>query len=600
MRARCQPDQWAYHFLLDGEAERAGLTYSELDRRARAIGACLQRSGAVGERVLLLLPPSLEYVVAFFGCLYAGAVAVPAYPPRANQSLARLLDVARDARARRIVTNSAIHAQVSALPQTDARAALGTPGHLQWLETDRVGMEMEECWKDPAVGSDALALLQYTSGSTAAPKGVMLSHGNLLHNLASIHQGFRMAEEGHVVSWLPPYHDMGLIGGLLEPLYAGIPVTLMSPLAFLQRPFRWLQAISNTRGCVSGGPNFAYDLCVRRVTPEQRSTLDLSHWNLAFSGAEPVRHETLERFAAAFESCGFRREAFQPCYGLAEASLIVSTQATPGRPKLHFVDGAALESNRVMTCAETDGGRALVGCGHALMDQSIAIVDPETLTRCAHGQVGEIWVSGPSVALGYWDRPEETRYTFRAYLADSGEGPFLRTGDLGFMDEGELFITGRLKDLIIIDGRNHYPQDIERTVEESHPSLRPGCCATFSVDLNGSEALVVVAEVERRFRALLAPNGRPAGPSPVACQLDPRPAQGESGDGREAATSAEVKAVVTAVRRAISEQHDLRVAAVVLSRPGTVPKTSSGKIQRRACRAAYLAGSLEPAEAREG
>ena len=390
----------------------------------------------------------------------------------------------------------------------------------------------------------------------------MLTHGNLLHNSALIQHGFENTPETRGVMWLPFYHDAGLIGGLVEPLCSGFTVLLMSPVTVLQRPFRWLQAISRTRGTTSGGPNFIYDLCVSKITPEQRATLDLSSWNLAFNCAEPVRYETMERFAAAFASCGFRMEAFYPCYGLAEATLIASGGLKAALPVVLNVQSAALELNHVVVASrEEEGTQTIVGCGQTLKDQEILIVHPETLTRCPPDEVGEIWVSGRSVAQGYWKRPEDTEDTFRAYLRDTEKGPFLRTGDLGFLRDGELFISGRLKDLIIIDGYNHYPQDIELTVERSHSSLRAGCCAAFSVDVDGKERLVIVAEVERRYHG-------------KRDQL------------------LDVEAVVQSIKRAVAQHHELGVYAVQLLKPGTIPKTTSGKIQRRACRTNFLAGIL--------
>jgi amino acid adenylation domain-containing protein len=429
---------------------------------------------------------------------------------------------------------------------------------MRWLTTDTIASSMGSGWQQPAISSETLAFLQYTSGSTADPKGVMLTHGNLLHNFRLIHRYFENTPSSRGVIWLPPYHDMGLIGGILQPLYSGLPVILMSPLAFLQRPLRWLQAISRLKATVSGGPNFAYDLCVRKITPEQRATLDLSSWQVAFSGAEPIRAETLERFTETFAPCGFRREAFYPCYGLAEATLIVAGGQKSAPPVVRAFEERALQHNRVIeVLSGHEAARTLVGCGRTLLDQRIVIVDPKSLTKSPAGEVGEIWVSGSSIAQGYWNQPEANERTFQAHLANRGEGPFLRTGDLGFILDDELFITGRLKDLIIIRGRNYYPQDIELTVEQSHLALRPGCGAAFSIEVENSERLVVVQEVERQYRNL------------------------------------DVNAVIAAIRQAVSEQHELQVYCVVLIKTGYIPKTSSGKIQRHVCRDRFLAGSLE-------
>ncbi|MFQ5794194.1 MAG: type I polyketide synthase [Candidatus Bipolaricaulia bacterium] len=554
-RALHQPDQQAYTFLVDGETEEVSLTYGELDRQARAIGAWLQSLEITGERVLLLCPPGLEYIAAFFGCLYAGVVAVPTYPSGLNRLMPRLQAIVADAQARVVLTTTAI---LSSVKRRFAHAPdLET---LRWLAIDNVPAGVEADWQEPAVTRDTLVFLQYTSGSTSMPKGGMVSYGNMMHNLALIRHGFKINPDNPEdvgVFWLPIYHDMGLIGGILEPMYIGRPAILMSPLSFVQRPVRWLQAIARYKGTISGAPNFAYELCVDNITPEQRATLDLSSWDVAFCGAEPIRLETLDRFAATFEPCGFRREAFYPCYGLAEATVMASGGLGPALPVVRTVQRAALEINRVVEASERDEGtQTLVGCGQALLDQKILIVHPEKLTPCLPDQVGEIWVSSPSVAQGYWNRPEEMERTFNAYLSDTGEGPFLRTGDLGFVYDGELFVTGRLKDLIIIRGHNHYPQDIELTVERSHPALRPGCGAAFSVGAAGEERLVIVQEVERHDR------------------------------------NPDIDKVVGVIRQAVAEDHELQVYAVVLIKYGSIPKTSSGKIQRHACRAGFLEGSL--------
>ncbi|GAB4196090.1 MAG: fatty acyl-AMP ligase [Coleofasciculaceae cyanobacterium] len=580
-RAQHQSEQTAYTFLLDGETEVDRLTYQELDIQARAIASQLQCLNATGSRALLLYPPGLEFITAFFGCLYAGVVAVPAYPPRRNQTMSRLQAILANANATVALTTTSL------LGHIESRFAESPElSELYWLTTDNITCDLAVGWQEPNISSATLAFLQYTSGSTGTPKGVMVSHGNLLHNSALIHQSFADTPNSRGVTWLPQYHDMGLIGGVLQPLYVGAPMILMSAVDFMQKPFRWLQAISRFKVTTSGGPNFAYDLCIRKITPEQRASLDLSSWEVAFTGAEPVRSQTLEQFAATFESCGFHKEAFHPCYGMAETTLIVSGGLKAAPPIVQLVDGAALEQNRVVTVIkEREGTRRIVGVGRSWLDQKIAIVDPEFLTLCPANTVGEIWVSGPSVAQGYWNRPEETQQAFQAYLADTGEtvepsapensaaiatpgtslrgslGPFLRTGDLGFLQDGELFITGRIKDVIIIRGQNHYPQDIELTVEKSHPALRPGCGAAFAVEVKGQERLVVVQEVERSYLRKL--------------------------DANE---------VVGSIQKAVTAQHALQIYATVLVKTGSIPKTSSGKIQRHACRSGFLTGTLNVVE----
>jgi amino acid adenylation domain-containing protein len=532
IRADERGDQTAFRFLEDGATESARLTYAELDRRARSLAGLLQGWGLARERALLLFPPGLDFVTAFWGCLYAGVVAVPAYPPRTRDRWGRLDALAADARPGLVLCSPQV-AERGPGQEEQVPALAGA----RWVAHDAAGEAecgAEDSWVRPSPDPDGLAFLQYTSGSTGVPRGVMVTHGNLLHNQETIRCAFRQDERSIVAGWLPMYHDMGLIGNMLQPLYVGGSCILMPPLAFLQQPRRWLEVISRYRATTSGGPDFAYDLCVRRIPPEQWDGLDLSCWTLAFNGAEPVRAATLERFAEAFAACGFDRSAFYPCYGLAEATLFV-TGGVKGR----------------LPAVEIEGGR--VSCGRAWGDQRLAVVDPETGAELPAGQVGEIWVSGPSVAAGYWNRPTETRETFRAVLPD-GCGPCLRTGDLGFMQNGELVVTGRLKDLIILRGRNLYPQDLELTAEQAHPALRAGCAAAFSVDEDGEERLIVVGEIERH--------------------------PGDLG------------LIADTVRRAVAEEHGVRVADVALLRRGTIPKTSSGKIRRRECRARYLAGEL--------
>ncbi len=556
-QAEKQPDEVLFTFLVDGESEEYSMTYGDLDRNARGIAAWLQDHHAEGERALLLYPPGLDYISAYFGCLYAGVIAVPAYPPRLNRPVPRIQGIVADSSSRFALTTNEI------LKNLEQRFEY-TPDlqALTWLDTQQRPVGAESAWKQPAIGPDTLAFLQYTSGSTSQPKGVMVTHANLLYNLAQIWSGFRiynyLGECRSAVSWLPTYHDMGLIGGILEPIFAGACSYLLSPLAFLQRPYRWLQAISRYQATVSGGPNFAYEICLEKIRPEQIESLDLSSWCVAFNGAEPIRRDTMERFLAAFAPAGFRSDVFYPCYGLAEATLFVTSADGPGAPQCLTVQRDALERGHVVQADAAAPDRMdLVSCGQPELDEKIVIAHPEDLTRCLDGTVGEIWISGLNVTQGYWNRPEESQRTFHAYLVDTQEGPYLRTGDLGFILDGNLYVTGRLKDMIIIRGTNHYPQDIEQTVEKSHPALQVGGGAAFSVTVSDNEELVVVQEVTRQAR------------------------------------KDDMNEVFRSIRAAISENHDLQVYAMVLIRPLTVPKTSSGKIQRHAARNAYLQGNLE-------
>jgi amino acid adenylation domain-containing protein len=548
-RAAHQPDRVGYTFL-DAGAEMP-VTYGALDRRARAIAVQLRRAGvSEGDRALLLYPPGEEFLAAIFGCMCAGVVAVPAFPPdplRLDRTLPRLLAMVADASPVAALTIAPLLALAEALPE--GAAEFGT---MRWIATDTAREDAAVDWTPPNVDGDPVAVLQYTSGSTSTPKGVMLSNGNLLHNSRLIQRFFGTTPDTRALIWLPPYHDMGLIGGLLQPLYAGLPVWLMSPLDFLSRPMTWLEELSRLHVTMSGGPNFAYDLCVRKTTPDERAQLDLSAWRVAFNGAEPVRRSTLEQFADAFAPAGFRAEAFLPCYGLAEATLIVSggsASSTAGD-----VDPKALERGDVVP--DPTSVRPLVSSGPGAPDQWIEIVDPATCLRCPPERVGEIWVRGPSVAGGYWGRSDESRDVFQATIADGGGDAFLRTGDLGFLRDGELVVTGRLKDLIIIRGRNHYPQDLELTAERAHPALRPGCAAAFLVDRDGEERLTLVHEVVR------------------------------------GAEDVDVAEVAREIRLRVAERHEVRVDVVVLIPAGALPKTSSGKVRRGACQRQLLDGEL--------
>jgi amino acid adenylation domain-containing protein len=553
-RALHQPEQ-KYTFLLDGKTETASLTYRELDAIARSHAARLQTLGVTGERALLLFPPGLDYLAAFFGCLYAKVIAVPLYPPKLKRNLAKISAIAKDAGAKVAIAPARHLENLEQLCEQAPELKA-----MRWLSAEELCDDAEK-WQQPAIHPDSVAYLQYTSGSTSTPKGVMVSHANVLYNIEYIHRGFHHDSESVGVTWLPPFHDMGLIDGLLKPLYLGIPSYFMPPAAFIQNPMCWLEAISRYKATHSGGPNFAYDLCASKISKmlgDGQKMLDLSSWRVAYNGAEPIHKETLERFTKAFEPWGFQADAFCPAYGMAETTLKIATVRSGITPTFLPVDAGALENNHIVEVVEGEGGaRTLVGCGFPEFGTLVAIVNPESLTQCQPHEVGEIWVAGETVARGYWNRPEETEKTFQAYLSDTREGPFLRTGDLGFLRDGELFVTGRLKDLIIIRGRNLYPQDIERTAERSHPSLRQGAIAAFSVEVAGEEQLVIVPELQ----------------------------------SRKAPDNAEE--IISAIRSSIAQEYEVQVYGVVLIKPGSIPKTTSGKIQRRAACADFLADNLE-------
>jgi acyl-CoA synthetase (AMP-forming)/AMP-acid ligase II len=543
----------AYRWLENGEDEGASLTFGRLDRKARAIAARLQALGLDAPRVLVL-HSGLDFVCAFLGCLYAGGAAVPAAAPRRHQSVDGLLRIASDAR---------IDAVLAPAAMKEAMEAGGLLGgwlaQVPWIAAEAIDERDAAQWVVQNVEPDRLALLQYTSGSTGAPKGVEVSHANLLHNQAMIARAFGHSESTVFVGWLPLHHDMGLIGNVLQPLFLGIPCVLMAPEAFVQKPVRWLEAITRYRATTSGAPNFAYDLCARRVPAERRAALDLRSWQVAYNGAEPIQADTLERFAETFEPCGFRYESFYPCYGMAEATLFVTGGRSDEPPAVTAWDDSALTEHRASSVLPgANHARRLVGCGRPWLGCRVEIVDPESLERCPRDRVGEIWLAGPSIASGYLNQPELSAEVFGAELAN-GEGPFLRTGDLGFLRENQLFVTGRRKDLIIIRGRNHYPHDIERTVWASNPALRRGCGVAIGVESSSEEQLVVIQEVREAAR-------------------------------HEAPTA--LPALEDGIREAVSRQHGLRVHDVVIVPTGTIPKTSSGKLRRLEMRAAYIAGTL--------
>ena len=542
----------AFRFLPGEKRGEQRISYGALDERARALAVAVSERAKRGDRVLLLIPPGIDYIAAYFGCLYAGVIAVPAYPPNPRRPDARIPAIVEDCEPSVAITTTALLSRLEAWRGDSERLA-----GLAWLTVDDVRADAAQ-WAQPTVEANDVAMLQYTSGSTATPKGVKLTHRNLMHNLSLIRSAFSVADAPDDVGvfWLPPFHDMGLIGGILEPCYLGRSVVLMPSATFLQRPLSWLEAMSHYKVSTSAAPNFAFDLCVDRIKPEETRGLDLSGVRTIFHGAEPIRADTIDRFARAFADIGFRRDAFLPCYGLAEASLFVAGGPWAQGPYSLDVSRAGLEQKRVEQARAGDRLR-LVSSGAPAPGQDVRVVDAETHVDCGERRVGEIWIRGDSVASGYWNRPDESAAAFGARLAGEAEG-FLRTGDLGFLDDGQLFVTGRLKDLIILGGRNYYPQDLELAAERSHPGLRPGHAAAFAIEQDhGSERLAIVLEVTRHHR------------------------------------ESENEAVFLAVRRALAEREGVLPDLVVLVRQNSVPRTSSGKVQRRATRALLLDGGLD-------
>ncbi len=548
--ALSDPDKTAYTFITDASEVPLIYTYAEFDKRVRNTAGYLQMIGKRNDRILLFFQPGLDYITGFFACLYAGMVPVPSYPPKINRADIRIETMLQDAGAAIVLTVQSILMKMDKLFET--KPALK---NIEWIDFEAIPNDSINNYKPVNVRQNELAYLQYTSGSTSNPKGVMITYENVIHNLETIHNNFGLNNQSRGVVWLPPYHDMGLVGGILEPIYGGFPVTLMSPFSFLQKPFTWLKAVSDYKATTSGGPNFAYELCVQKITEEEKKQLDLSSWEVAFNGAEPVREDTMLKFYDTFKEYGFRKEAFHPCHGLAEGTLIVTGK---NYLELHLsidIDADKLGRNLV-EISTGDNSKTLVSSGKVFKDVKVKIVDPEKLTECGDSEIGEVWTASKSVAGGYWKQEEQTTKTFGAVLSD-GEGPFLRTGDLGFLRNGELYISGRIKDLIIIRGRNFYPQDIEYVIEKSHPGFVPGSSAAFSIEAEGEEKLAGVFEIKRDF------------------------------------AKQDLKEIVDAARKAVSEQFEIQLYTIVFIRFMSIPKTSSGKIQRQLCKKKFLEDDLQ-------
>ena len=556
--ALAQPERLAFRFLEGGEIENAAeLSFAMLDQRARAIAAALVARGLAGERALMLYPPGLDFVIAFCACHYAGIVPVPAFPPRRNRNMGRISSISEDVKAAVALTMRSVIDQQEIRKKNSGPTKPGRLEQIPWIPTEEVPSELAGDWVSPRINEDDLALIQYTSGSTGSPKGVMLTHRNLIWNCKMICEKFGLTNSSEGVTWLPVYHDMGLIGGVLSPVFKGFTTSLLSPITFLTRPIRWLQAVSHYRADTTGGPNFAYALCNLKVSPEQCEGLDFSNWEVAFNGAEPVRADVLEEFTRKFAPFGFRAKCHYPCYGMAEATLIVTGGDKDQEPVIKTFDKSALAEHRVVpVAAGDDNAKALVGCGQRLPDEEVIIVNPETRRRLQDDQIGEIWINSPSCGQGYWDKDDISSEVFHARLSPDNGKRYLRSGDLGFLDDGELYVSGRLKDMIIIRGVNRYPQDIEATIEQCDPRTRSGGSAAFAVERWDREHLVVVAEVQRR------PDHK-------------------SWDD-----------LIEIIRSAVTEEHDIAPDAIVLVRAHSIPKTSSGKVQRHACRQSFKHGEL--------
>lgn len=556
-RAIVTPDKVAYIYLNDGEEDKETITYRQLDDSARRIASQLLKLNCRSERALMLFPPGTDFIKSLYGCFYAGVIAVPAYAPRKNRSLDRIRTLVVDSGAKIILSIKDIHDSLET-----SFSDLAELKNLHWILTDtddqtEAGSITQEMVKPLP---EDIALLQYTSGSTGLPKGVMVTHRNILRNLEFIRQSFSLSPASVSVSWLPSFHDMGLIDGVIGPVYNGYLGVLMPPVAFIQKPLRWLKAITKYKGTHGGAPNFAFDLCVDGVTEDDRNGLDLSSMDTLYCGAEPIRKNTFDRFIETYKTSGITRERMYPCYGMAETTLIISGPPAERGPEYLCISGNALEQNLIIPCnPDTTDSRYLVGVGYSWIDTKVVIINPETLQPCESNEVGEIWVSGSIVTKGYWNNQKITDETFHATIGNDPDGKrYLRTGDLGFFNEKELYITGRLKDMIILQGKNYYPQDIEFFAENCHPALRPAASAAFSVEIDNVEKLVIVAEVERSYIRNL-----------------------------------DTDAVCDAIRQTIGDELEQQVYAIQLLRTASILKTSSGKIQRKACKQGFMEKTLE-------
>ena len=552
-REKSIADKIAFRFLEDGVNESESLTYGQLGLSAKAIGNNLQKSGSKGDSVLLIFQPGLSYVKSLFACLYTGFIGVPAYPPRRNKGIDRILTILKDSGANICLTTRQIYSDIQRNFKDNKEFS-----YLKWIIVDDINIVDHETFYEEQLHPRDPSIIQYTSGSTGNPKGVVITQQNLLYNSEYIRQSFDHDSELVGVNWLPIFHDMGLIGTVLQPPYVGGTSVLMPPMAFLKNPVNWLKGIQKYKATTVGGPNFTYEYCISKISNEDIKEIDLTSIKIAFCGAEPIRKSTYLKFSSKFESAGFAEKQFYSCYGMAETTLIVTGGYRNEKPKYLSVDTIYLSENKVVIVSEANkNSTSLVGCGHTWLDTKTEIVNPKTMQKCSHDEVGEIWISGPTVADGYWNNPEETKRTFGAMITDLNEGPFLRTGDLGFFHEKELFITGRIKDLIIIRGVNYYPHDIEYSIQMAIPEVRPNGGAAFPITVDDTEKLVVVQELERK-----------------------------------AMRDTDHNLIIEKIREVIADEHELEVYSIVLIRAGSVPMTSSGKIQHRQTKYEYLHGDL--------
>lgn len=547
------PEKNAYIFLKDGDEVGEKITFRQVDQEAQRLAGVLQSEHLQGERVLLLYPSSLEYIKAFFGCIYASSIAVPVYPPRANKAAKRIVSIVQDSQAKAVLTTKAIRDK---LLESENFGAIASK--LQWIATDALSEYKSHEWSPSVVDPNDIAYLQYTSGSTGHPKGVEITHRNVLHNSRYIHTLHRTGPDTVSVSWLPIYHDMGLIDGILQSAYTGGTAVLMPAVSFLQRPIRWLKAISDYSASHSGGPNFAYDLCIEKIRKSEIESLDLSCWTNAYVGAEIVWAKTLFQFSQKFKEAGFEDRSFHPCYGLAESTLVATGGEYGERPTLLEISQRMPGRKCKKDGIESIESGFLVGNGKSHQDIIVKIVNPVTLAECLPNEEGEIWIHGPSVARGYWKNEDLTKKTFQARCMGSDTREYLRTGDLGFLHKDELFYTGRLKELIIIRGQNYYPYDFERLIQDENPAFVTNGGAAFSVYVSNVEKIIIVQEVARTYIRKI-----------------------------------DMKDEINKARKIIWNEFQLQLYDVVLTKPNILPRTSSGKVQRGAAKNLYSKGQIE-------
>ena len=544
------PEQKVYIILKDGDSETMAITYKELLSEVKAIAVHLLKYGQTGHRALLLYEHAQDFIPAFLGCLHSGIIAVPAYPPdpiRLNRSLPRLVSIYKDVQPQLVLTTTSNLALVDGLISMYPEFK-----NTQWVSTNQVDKHLAQNWKYPHITENSLAYLQYTSGSTQKPRGVMISHQQLLENqrVGKLLNDF--TSDSIFAGWLPLYHDLGLMAYVIGAIYNDCLSVLMSPIHFLKQPFRWMKAISDYKATHNAAPPFGYDLCVKHTPTEMLDQLDLSSWKVAGIGAETVSMKTIEQFSTYFKACGFNKKAFRPTYGMAETVLYISGGVSQGNALT--ISRKALEKGRVVfTEKNSEDAYMITHSGHAGSGFHVAIVNQDTFEVCSNGTIGEIWLKGPSVAKGYYENSLATKHIFNAYISDTHEGPFLRTGDLGFIKDKMVYVTGRLKDIIIVHGRNFYPQDIESIAQTSSPVIRKGCCVAFSIHIAGRERVFLVLEVKKKFLDKLNPDK-----------------------------------TIHDILRSVTEYYELELYAVILVHPNTIPKTSSGKPQRSLCKKEFI------------